>query len=192
VGPAWFTFSADDYEKYGGGIRVIPAIRYRPDADALWEGLVNGDIDALATDHAPHSNEEKFEKTWWDTLPGTIGVQTSLSLLLDRANKGLISINRVVECMAEKPARIFGLYPRKGRIAPGADADIVMVDMDREWTVTHDEMYSKTKYTPYNGFALKGKPVMTMVMGEVVMDDGLIVGKPGVGRLVNPRKDWRA
>ncbi|MFQ8690145.1 MAG: dihydroorotase [Blautia sp.] len=84
VGPAWFTFSAEDYEKYGGGIRVIPAIRYRKDSDALWRGLADGDIEVLATDHAPHSNEEKFERTWWDTLPGTIGVQTSLPILLDR------------------------------------------------------------------------------------------------------------
>ena len=92
--------------------------------------------------------------------------------------------------MCEKPAEIFGLAPRKGLIEVGADADLVVLDMDREWTVTHEEMYSKTKYTPYNGFKLKGKPVMTIVMGEVIMDDGKIVGKPGAGKLVNPRKEW--
>ena len=101
-----------------------------------------------------------------------------------------MTLNRVVECMAEKPAQIFNIFPRKGQIAVGADADLVVVDMDKEWTVTHEEMYSKTKYTPYDGFKLKGKPVMTIVMGEVVMEDGKIVGKPGVGRMVNPRKDW--
>ena len=190
VGPSWFTFCAEDYEKYGGGIRVIPAIRYQNDTDALWEGLACGDIEVMATDHAPHSNEEKFERSWWDTLPGTIGVQTSLPILLDRANKGEITLNRIVDCYASQPARIFGLYPRKGLIAPGADADITIVDMEKEWTVTHEEMYSKTKYTPYNGFQLKGKPVTTIVMGQVVMQDGKIVGHPGAGKLVNPKQDW--
>lgn len=190
VGPSWYTFSTEDYEKYGGGIRVVPAIRYPEDRDALWEGLVNGDVDMVGTDHAPHSYEEKFEKSWWDTLPGTIGVQTSLPLILDRANKGEISLERVVEVMSEKPAKVWGLYPRKGCLQVGADADITIVDMDLEWTVTHEEMYSKTKYTPFNGFKLKGKPVMTIVMGQVAMEDGKIVGKPGVAKMVNPKKDW--
>ncbi|MDR2156423.1 MAG: dihydroorotase family protein, partial [Clostridiales Family XIII bacterium] len=189
VGPAWFTFSAEDYAKYGGGIRVIPAIRYREDADALFQGLANGEIEALATDHAPHSHEEKFEKSWWDTLPGTIGVQTSLAILLDRVNKGEMDIRRVVACMAANPAQIFGIYPRKGCILPGADADMTLVDMDKEWTVRHEDMYSKTKYTPYDGFRLRGAPVATIVMGHVVMQDGEIVGKPGTGTLVNPKQN---
>ncbi len=190
AGPSWFTFNADDYEEFGGGIRVIPAIRYEKDREALWNGVANGDIEVVATDHAPHSNEEKFARNWWDTLPGTIGIQTSLPLLLDHVNKGEITLNRVVSCMAENPAKIFGLAPRKGFIEVGADADLVLVDMDKEWTVTHEEMYSKTKYTPYNGFKLKGKPVMTVVMGEIMMQDGHIVGKPGIAKMVNAKKDW--
>lgn len=190
VGPSWFTFCAEDYEKFGGGIRVIPAIRYEKDREALWNGVAGGDVEVVATDHAPHSNEEKFARSWWDTLPGTIGVQTSLPIMLDHVNKGDLSINRVVACMAENPAKIFGLAPRKGFVEVGADADLVLVDMDKEWTVTHAEMYSKTKYTPYDGFKLKGKPVMTIVMGEIMMQDGEIVGKPGVAKMVNAKKDW--
>lgn len=190
VGPSWYTFSTEDYEKYSGGIRVVPAIRYPEDRDALWEGLVNGDVDMVGTDHAPHSYEEKFGKSWWDTLPGTIGVQTCLSLILDRANKGEISLERVVEVMSEKPAKVWGIYPRKGCLQVGADADIAIVDMELEWTVTHEEMYSKTKYTPFDGFKLKGKPIMTIVMGQVAMENGKIVGKPGVAKMVNPKKDW--
>ncbi|MDR3294429.1 MAG: dihydroorotase family protein [Clostridiales Family XIII bacterium] len=190
VGPAWFTFNAGDYEKFGGGIRVIPAIRYKEDSDALWRSLADGGIEAVATDHAPHSNEEKFNRTWWDTLPGTIGVQTSLPILLDRVNKGEMTLERVVACMAEAPARIFGLYPRKGGIRVGMDADLVLVDMDKEWVVTHGEMYSKTKYTPYDGMWLRGKPVMTIVMGDIIMENGNIVGKPGAARMVNPKKEW--
>lgn len=190
AGPAWFTFSAEDYEKFGGGIRVIPAIRYEKDRAALWNGIANGDIEMVATDHAPHSNEEKFARTWWDTLPGTIGVQTSLPLMLDHVNKGDVTLNRVVECMAENPAKTFGLAPRKGYLEVGADADMVLVDLEKEWTVTHGEMFSKTKYTPYDGFKLKGKPVMTIVMGEIVMEDGQIVGKPGAAKLVNQKKEW--
>ena len=130
VGPSWYTFSTDDYPKYGGAIRVVPAIHHPEDRDALWEGLVNGDVDMVGTDHAPHSLEEKFEKSWWDTLPGTIGVQTSLPLILDRCNKGQISLERVVEVMSEKPAKVWGIYPRKGCLQVGSDADITIVDMD--------------------------------------------------------------
>lgn len=190
VGPAWFLFSADDYAKYGGAIRVIPAIRYKEDSDALWEGLRTGEIEVLATDHAPHSHEEKFERSWWDTLPGTIGVQTSMPLMLDKINKGELTIERYVEMACESPSRIFGLYPRKGVINVGADADLVIVDMKKKWTITHDEMFSKTKYTPYNGWEITGKPVMTIVNGQVIMKDGKIVGKPGMAKMVNPKKDW--
>ena len=190
VGPSWYTFSTDDYPKYGGAIRVVPAIHHPEDRDALWEGLVNGDVDMVGTDHAPHSLEEKFERSWWDTLPGTIGVQTSLPLILDRCNKGEISLERVVEVMSEKPAKVWGLYPRKGCLQVGSDADITIVDMDLEWTVTHAEMKSKTQYTPFDGFQLKGKPVTTIVMGQVAYENGEVVGKPGVGVMVNPKKDW--
>lgn len=190
TGPGWYTFSTEDYPKYGGAIRVVPAIRYPEDRDALWNGVANGDIDMIGTDHAPHSHEEKFERSWWDTLPGMIGVQTSLPLILDHCNKGEITIERVCEVMCENPAKIYGLFPRKGVLQVGADADITLVDMNMEWTVTHEEMYSKTQYTPFNGFKLKGKPVMTIVMGQVVMENGKIVGQPGAGKMVNPRKDW--
>lgn len=190
VGPAWFTFSATDYEAFGGGIRVIPAIRFEEDRAALYQGLISGDIEVLATDHAPHSHEEKFQRSWWDTLPGTIGVQTSLPLLLDKVNKGDLAITRVVACMAKNPAQIFGLYPRKGCIQVGADADLVVVDMEQEWTITHEQMCSKTKYTPYDGFVVKGKPILTLVMGKIVMQDGQILENPGAARLVNPKKEW--
>ena len=190
VGPSWYTFSTEDYPKYGGVIRVVPAIRYPEDRDALWQGLVDGSIDMVGTDHAPHSYEEKYNKSWWDTLPGTIGVQTSLPLILDRCNKGEISLERVTEVMSVNPAKVWGLYPRKGCLDIGSDADITIVDMNLEWTVTNEEMYSKTKFTPFNGFHLKGKPVMTIVMGQVAMENGKITGKPGVGKMVNPRKDW--
>ena len=105
-----------------------------------------------------------------------IGVQTSLPLILDHCNKGEITIERVCEVMCENPAKIYGLFPRKGVLQVGADADITLVDMNLEWTVTHEEMYSKTQYTPFNGFKLKGKLVMTMVMGQVVRESGGVGG----------------
>ena len=92
--------------------------------------------------------------------------------------------------MSEKPAKVWGLYPRKGCLQVGSDADITIVDMDLEWTVTHAEMKSKTQYTPVDGFQLKGKPVMTIVMGQVAYENGEVVGKPGVGVMVNPKKEW--
>jgi len=189
VGPQWFLFCADDYDRMGGLIKTYPAIKEKEDAEALWKGLRDGSVDCMATDHAPHSYEEKFGVSWYDCTPGANGVETSMALMLDKVNKGELTIERYVEFACEKPARIYGLYPRKGAIRVGADADLVLVDMNLEWTIEKEKMQSKNKLTPFDGWRIKGKPVMTMVNGNIVMENGEIVGKP-CGKLVNPKKGW--
>ena len=182
-------FCADDYDRMGSLIKTHPAIKERSDAVALWEGLLDRSIECLATDHAPHSHEEKFERSWHDSSPGADGVQTSMALMLDKVNHGQLTLERYVSFSCENPARIYGLYPRKGVIMVGADADLVIVDLDQEWIITNEGLSSKNHITPFHGWTVKGRPVITIVNGQVVMKDGIIVGSPS-GKLVNPRKDW--
>lgn len=189
VGPHWFLFNANDYDEMGALIKTYPAIKEDYDAAALWQGLQNGYIDCLATDHAPHSYEEKFERTWHTCSPGANGVETSMPLMLDKVNKGELTIERYVEMACAAPARIYGLYPRKGALLVGADADLVILDMDRTWTITNEEMNSKNHITPFHGWEIQGKPAMTFVNGKVIMRDDRIVGKP-CGKMVNPQQSW--
>lgn len=190
AGPPWMFFSADDYDRMGGLIRVTPAVKEKYDSEALWQGMVDGSVDCYATDHAPHSREEKLERNWYDCLPGTIGVETSIPLLLDKVNKGELTIERVVEAACENPARIFRIYPRKGVIGVGADADMVLLDMERKWTIKSEDMHSKTGITAFDGWEVQGMPEMVWVNGHLVSKERQIVGKPGLGNLVNPKKAW--
>lgn len=155
--------------------------------EAVWAALREGGIDMLASDHAPHTREEK-EIGWedaWAAHTGTPGIQYQLPLLVDAHQRGLISFDRLVEVVSTAPARVFGLET-KGTWAPGADADIVLLDLDREWTITHDSVLSKIGWTPYHGRSVRGAVVRTLVRGEEVWHDGQVVGKPGHGRHAIP------
>lgn len=157
--------------------------------EAVWNALESGSIDMLASDHAPHTREEK-EIGWedaWAAHTGTPGIQYQLPLMLDAWQKGKISLPRLVDLVATAPARIFGL-DQKGRLAPGSDADIVLVDPSREWTISNESVLSKIEWTPYDGRRVKGAVIRTLVRGEDVWVDGEVVGKPGHGRLASPRK----
>ncbi|MFN7949716.1 MAG: dihydroorotase family protein [Blastocatellia bacterium] len=157
-------------------------------ADAIWKATVEGPIDILATDHAPHNREEK-EPGWkdgWKAHTGTPSTQYFLSLFLTDVNEGHISLERVVELTALNPAKLFDIYPRKGAIIPGADADIVAVDMNAETTISDDTVLSKCGWTPYAGRRVKGLPVHTLCRGTFVFEDGKVVGEPGHGKLVAP------
>jgi dihydroorotase (multifunctional complex type) len=158
------------------------------DAEATWQALVDGEADVIATDHAPHTKAEK-EIGWtdmWRAPGGSPSIEWYLSLLLTEVNKGRISLDRVVKLCSENPARIFGVYPRKGSIQVGSDADLVIVDMNKEEVLSGDKMYTKCGWNPYAGRKVKGEPVLTMVRGTVVMQDGQVIGKPGYGQYVAP------
>ena len=109
--------------------------------------------------------------------------------MLNAVNNGKINLNRVVEAMCENPAKIYGLYPKKGAIEIGTDADIVILDMDKEEILSNDKVVSKCKWTPYDGFKIKGIPDIVIVRGQIVLRDGKIVGKPGMGQFVPRQKD---
>jgi len=159
-------------------------------AEALWRGMEDGTIDVVGTDHAPHTREEK-EVGWkdmWKSPGGEPQIQDYLKLFLTAVNEGKISLDRVVRLTSYNPARIFGVYPRKGVIQPGSDADIVIVDMKREETILNETTYTRVGWTPYHEWKVKGAPVYTLVRGKVVMQDGRVVGKPGAGVFVPPVK----
>lgn len=148
--------------------------------EPLWGALNDGTIDIVATDHAPHTREEK-EIGWedgWKAHTGTPSTQFVLSLLLTAVSEGRISLERVVEVTAARPARLFGLE-RKGRIAVGADADLVLVDLEAQHRITHAEVLSRCGWTPYADRLVTGLPVRTLVRGRTVFADGEVQASGG-------------
>jgi dihydroorotase len=155
--------------------------------DPLWAALRDGTIDLVSTDHAPHTREEK-EPGWtdgWKAHTGTPSTQFYVPMLLDAVHQGRISLERVVEATSAAPARVFGLAD-KGRIGVGADADIAIVDLDREWTIADSDVISRIDWTPYADRRVRGAIDRTLVRGRVVYEDGRVVGSPGWGRQAVP------
>ena len=155
--------------------------------EPLWAALRDGTIDIVSTDHGPHTREEK-EPGWtdgWKAHTGTPSTQVYVSLLLDAAARGLIGLERVVDVIAAAPARIFGLAD-KGRLEPGAHADIAIVDLERTFEVRDEDVLSKIGWTPYAGRRRQGAVETTLVRGREVYLDGAVVGEPGWGRQARP------
>jgi dihydroorotase len=161
----------------------------KEEGDYTWQCLVDGTADLVATDHAPHTKAQKEIgwKNMWKANGGVTQMEWYLSLFLTEVNKGRIGFERVVQLCSENVAKIFQVYPRKGALEPGSDADVVIIDMKKERTLSGDKMYTKCGWNPYAGEKVKGLPQMTLVRGTVVMEDyGEVVGKPGYGKFVSP------
>jgi dihydroorotase/allantoinase len=122
----------------------------------------------------------------WQSPAGEPQIQDYLSLFLTAVNEGKLTLDTLVRITSYNPARIFGVYPRKGIIQPGADADMVIVDMDKEDVISNETTYTKVGWTPYHGRKVKGVPIRTIVRGKTVMEDGKIIGKPGDGQFITP------
>ena len=155
--------------------------------EPLWEGLRDGTIDLISTDHGPHTREEK-EPGWtdgWKAHTGTPSAQIYVPLFLDAVARGVIGLERVVELIAGAPARTFGLAD-KGRLAAGAHADIAIVDLDRTFEIRDEDVLSKIGWTPYAGRQIRGWVDTTLVRGRVVYEHGTVVGEPGWGRQATP------
>lgn len=151
----------------------------------LWEGLRSGIIDVVGTDHAPHTRKDK-ERGWkdmWTAPSGTPQLQDYLSQLLTHGvHAGRLSLDDVIRVACTNPARIFGLYPRKGTLDIGSDADLVVLDLNAEATVSDEDALSACGWTPYDGQTVRGLPIDTIVRGQVVVRDRRVVGQPGMGR----------
>lgn len=192
--PQYLTLTADIMATQGGRTKFAPPAREQQDVNAVWSAASNGVVQVIGSDHAPWPLERKdLPPEQFAQVPfGIPGVETMLPLVYSEGvATGRITLPRMVELLCEQPARAFGLAPRKGAIAVGADADLVVIDPGAEWTITAEDMHSQAGYTPYEGRSIRGKPVMTMVRGQVVAQDGKLQQSPGYGRYLPraPRED---
>ncbi|MGU3401194.1 allantoinase AllB [Brucellaceae bacterium D45D] len=167
--PQYLLLSDDDYETLRGVIRVNPPVREQENQDPIWQALVDGTIDMISTDHAPHARDEKTREDIWTVDCGFPGVETQMPLMITQADRRGTSLCDYVRWSAENPARAWGLFPRKGALMVGSDADIAIVDMNRPWTIDDRAIQSRAKITPWNGMKAKALPIHTLVRGKLVM-----------------------
>ena len=173
--------------------KIAPPLRTKRDNQELWEGLQNGSVDFMGTDHAPYEIEIEKEGEGlniWTAFPGIPGVETLVPIMVSEGlNKGRLSLSRLVEVLSTNPAKQYGLYPKKGALHIGSDADFTIIDLEKEWTIDQKKTYSMAKYNPLHGIKLKGKPVKTVVRGTLVYDDNIgIVVKEGFGQFVKRQR----
>ncbi|TCT05030.1 dihydroorotase [Aquabacter spiritensis] len=182
VTPHHLTLTAPDcYDRLGTCAQMNPPVRDARHKAALWDGIAQGVVDVLGSDHAPHTLEEKA-KPYPESPSGMTGVQTLVPLMLDHVAHGRLSLQRFVDLSSAGPARLFNIAC-KGRIAVGYDADFTVVDLKRRATITHDWIASRSKWTPYDGTEVTGWPVGTFVRGHKVMWEGELTG-PSAGEAV--------
>jgi dihydroorotase len=161
------------YERLGALAQMNPPVRDAAHRGALWQGLANGVVDVLGSDHAPHTREEKA-KTYPATPSGMTGVQTLVPTMLNHVNAGRLSLARFVDLTSVGPSRLFNIAC-KGRIAAGYDADLTVVDLGRRQTITNAWVGSRAGWTPYDGMEVTGWPVGTVIRGRRVMWEGELV-----------------
>lgn len=166
VSPHHLFLNSDEYHQQGNWVKMNPPLRSEEDRLSLWKGIKNGTVDTIATDHAPHTKEEKH-RAYWEVPAGVPGVETMLPLLLNEVNKGVIDLQRVTELVCENPAKIFKIK-NKGRIEEGHDADLTLIDMQFEKEIMNEDLETKCGWTPFVGKNLIGWPVTTIVGGNIV------------------------
>jgi dihydroorotase len=162
--PHYFTLTEEALREYDPNVKVNPPLRSSEDREALKQGLKDGTIDAIATDHAPQARTDK-EVEFEYAATGIIGLETSLPLSLKLVEEGAVTLKRLVEMMSVNPARILKIP--KGALSVGSDADITVIDPNKKWVVNRDTLRSRSKNTPFHGWNMKGKPVLTVVGGEI-------------------------
>ncbi|MBU3105459.1 dihydropyrimidinase [Clostridium gasigenes] len=174
---------------------ISPPLREKKNGEALWTGINEGYIQTIATDHCPFAfnKEKQMGKDDFTKCPnGAPGIEERISLIFSEGvMKNRISINKFVDVCCTKPAKIFGLYPKKGTIQVGSDADIVIIDPDKEVTITNSKLHSNVDYSAYEGIKVKGYPILTISRGEIIVRDNKFVGKKGRGKFIKRGKsDW--
>jgi allantoinase len=194
--PHYLFCTEDDLAAAGPFGKINPPIRHAEDRDALWEGLEDGTLDVVATDHAPFTAAEK-EAARGDILaapPGHPGVEYLVPLIVGEALTGRMSIDRAVELISTRPARMFGMYPRKGVLAPGADADLTIYDPRSATTLRRGQGFGNAADCNllYDGRTVQGHVHATLVAGKVVYQGGEVLGRPGDGAVLAPGREGSA
>lgn len=188
--PQYLVFTEKDLDRVQAYGKINPPLRHEQDQSALWEGLCEGSLMAVTTDHSPFTVEEKEAALTdiWKAQPGAPGVEELVLLMIDAALRGKIGLTKAVQLISTNGAKRFGLYPQKGAILAGADADLVIYDPNVETTIDPEKLFSKARHCDklYAGMTFKGKIARTIVNGRTVFADGKIMGQPGWGKFVRP------
>ena len=188
--PHYLFFTEEALERLGPYAKINPPLRQAADQAALWEGLRDGSLLAITTDHSPFTvaEKERARTDIWATPPGAPGVEELLLGIMHEALTGRISINKAIELVATNGAKRFGVYPDRGHIGIGAAADLVIYDPNAETTIHRDMLFSKARDCDklYEGMTFQGKVERTIVNGKTVFHAGQITGAPGDGRFVRP------
>lgn len=175
--PQYLTLTDYDYGRIGPLMKIFPPVRTAADQEALWGAVRDGTITSLGSDHAPHTAEEK-RRGLAAAPAGAIGVETIAPLMLDAAARGLLTYERLAWVLSEGTARLYGLFPRKGVVRPGADADLALVDPDAEWVIDGARLHSLHPLSPWNGRRGRGAVTLSLLRGSVAMREGEPVGEP--------------
>lgn len=187
--PQYLLLNEDCY-KGDEGLKYIlsPPLREKKNNEAMWSGIVQGDIQVVATDHCPFTigqDKQRGREDFSKCPNGLPGVEERMPLMFSEGvMKGRINISKMVEICCTNPAKLFGLYPQKGALLPGNDGDIVIIDPNKEVTLSRSMLHSNVDYTAYEGLKLKGYPVMTLSRGEVIVKNNEFIGQKGRGRFI--------
>ena len=184
--PQYLTLSDQDYSRLGAMMKVYPPVRRPADQEALWQGVADRVITSVGSDHAPHTAEQKRQPLGVQPA-GNVGVETLGPLMVDGMLNGRMSAERLAWAMSEGTARVYRLFPEKGAIQPGSDADFTIVDPSATSTIRNDRLHSKQKISPWHGRECRGAITMTVLRGRVIMHEGEPVGEP-TGRLIRPAR----
>lgn len=180
--PQYFHLTRSEIDEWGPFHKFTPPAREAEDRDGMWDRLQDAYIDMVCSDHAPSTKEQKRDaSSIWDAPFGVPGVETSLEMMLTGVNEGRLTLERLVAARSETPARVYGLHPRKGHLDVGADADLVLVDMDAERVLRDEDVIAKVGWTPFAGRRTKGRAVATYVRGMLVAEDGKPAADPSWG-----------
>ena len=182
----YLEFNCDDFGRFGSILKTAPVVKTKKDNELLWEALKLGVLDFFASDHAPCPKKDKETGSIWTDYGGISGTELLLPYAFSEGYaKGKISLARLAEVTSKNAAKRFGLYPRKGEIAAGSDADIVLIDPKKKWKVKGERFESKGKLTPFEDKELTGKVVRTIVRGQTVYEEGKgIVAAAGTGQWI--------
>ena len=186
--PQYLLFNERDVDERGGMVRVNPPIRGRHHNEALWAALADGTIGMIATDHAPHTEEEKRNPDIWRCCRGMIGLETQMAVMLTEVQRGRMGLVDYARWSAAAPAQAWGLYPRKGVIAVGSDADFAVVDLGTSETIDQARLSSLNRISPWHGRLTTARPVHTVLRGQVVVRARRLQAPAGCGREVALRR----
>jgi dihydroorotase len=190
--PHYLLFDGRDMVRLGLGslLRMNPPVREAEHGEALFQGLLDGTVDVIGTDHAPHTREEKVYDDRmgdiWKPVSGWPGVETNVPVMLSVVNEGRMSINKYVKVQSENTARLWNLWPRKGNLGVGADGDVTIVDMNKAAVIDENKLHSKAKLSPWHGWRVLGMPVYTIVRGVVVAKDQEVTMDQPIGVFIRP------